>query len=319
MRHAYLVLAHQDGPALRRLVRALRHDGVRFYVHVDARADPAVAAAVRGEPDVALVPPMRVNYKAYSMVEATLRLVRAAMAEGFDYYSLISGTDYPVQPNAHIERVLARSGQQYLSFWRLEDRPSWQHKVQYHYPTEWISQRNPREALPRWVFWAAFRRVRRLAPKRRHPTPFTPYGGSQWWSLTHDCVQDVLTTLDKHPDLARFYRTTESPDEMLFQTIVLNGPLASSVHGYDRYQQWREITRPWQRVPVAQEKRRMLPDEVMNLRYIDWTGELTGEREAPAVLDDRDLSALLRTDCLIARKFDSVRSASLLDALDERR
>lgn len=319
MRHAYLVLAHQDPAALSRLLAALRHENVHFYIHVDDRGDDALVHVAQAQRDVTLVPRRQIRYKAWSMVEATLSLARAALADEHDRYSLISGSDYPIVTNQEICAFLQSADLEYLTFWRLADRPSWQHKLQYHYPVEFISIRDPRSSLPRRVFWAAFRRLRRFAPKRRHPEGLVPYGGSQWWTLTHACLEHALGVLDARPDVRRFYRTTESPDELIFQTIVMNGPFARRVCGYDAYQRWRAKSNPEVRVSIKEEKRRMLPDHEMNLRYIDWSGELTGAREAPAVLDERDLVAVTTSGCLWARKFDSIRSAGLLDEIDRRR
>ena len=60
----------------------------------------------------------------------------------------------------------------------------------------------------------------------------------------------------------------------------------------------------------------MLPEDSFNFRYIDWSGESTGARETPALLDERDWGALVTTPCHFARKFDPVRSARLLDRID---
>ena len=319
MRHAYLVLAHTGPDHVRRLVAALRHPGVSFYVHVDARADTDFRAYLEGQDDVTLVPRVAVRYKAYSIVEATLTLLRAAHGTGHDYYSLVSGSDYPIKSNSYIHDFLAGSREQYLAFWRLQDRPSWQHKVQYHYPVEHISIRDYNKAVLRRVFWASFVRLRSRFPKRVHPAGLVPYGGSQWWSLTADCVAHILEFVAARPDFVRFHRSTESPDEMFFHTIVMNSPFAPTVHGFERYQLWREEVQPWRAVPLVEEKRRMIPDDELNLRYIDWSGELTGRREAPAVLVEDDLPALLSSPCLLARKFDPVRSAALLEELDRRR
>jgi hypothetical protein len=319
MRHAYLVLAHSGPDHVRRLVAALRHPGVAFYVHVDARARADFTTYLEGQDDVVLVPRVAVKYKAFSMVEATLNLLRAAHSANHDYYSLLSGSDYPIKSNSYIHDFLAGSQEQYLAFWRLQDRPSWQHKVQYHYPVEHISIRDYNKAALRRVFWASFVRLRSHFPKRAHPVGLEPYGGSQWWSLTQECVAHVLEFVGARPDFVHFHRSTESPDEMFFQTVIMNSPFAATVHGVERYERWRDEVQPWQPVPLVEEKRRMIPDDELNLRYIDWSGELTGARATPAVLVEEDLPALLSSPCLLARKFDAVRSAALLEELDRRR
>jgi hypothetical protein len=51
---------------------------------------------------------------------------------------------------------------------------------------------------------------------------YKPYGGSQWWSLTGTCVESVLESWLKGGELFDFYRHTLCPDEMLFQTFLMN-------------------------------------------------------------------------------------------------
>ena len=67
------------------------------------------------------------------------------------------------------------------------------------------------------------------------------------------------------------------PDEIFFQTLVLNSPHRDSVVD-------------------------------ANLRYIDWPG--------PRVLRADDLDALLGSGMLFARKFDETVDAEILDLLD---
>ena len=153
-------------------------------------------------------------------------------------------------------------------------------------------------------------------PKRRFPSGMTPYGGSQWWTLTHDCIGYVLEYVHAHKAFVRFYRTTHAPDEGFFQTIVMNSEFATRAANYDTYQAWRKEAEPWRPVSLEAESARKLPDSLFNLRYVDWSEEFSGKREAPAILDEQDFDALRASDCLFARKFDPRRSAVLLDRID---
>jgi hypothetical protein len=120
----------------------------------------------------------------------------------------------------------------------------------------------------------------------------------------------VLESVHTHPSYARFFRYTQSPGELFFQTLILNSPFADRVHRRADYEAWRH-----ERAARGEGLPR-LPEDSFNLRYIDWSGEATGAREAPAVLDERDWDALVASPCHFARKFDAVRSAALLDRID---
>ena len=110
----------------------------------------------------------------------------------------------------------------------------------------------------------------------------------------------------------RFFRYTSSPDEMFFQTIIMNSPWASRVEGFDAYQCWSAD----RTARGLEHDSEMLPEESFNKRYIDWSGETSGERERPAILDERDWQRIVASPSLFARKFDAERSAALLDRSD---
>jgi Core-2/I-Branching enzyme len=78
----------------------------------------------------------------------------------------------------------------------------------------------------------------------------------------------------------RFFEHVFVPDELFFQTLVLNSPHRDSVVD-------------------------------ANLRYIDWS-----TTPGPKVLRTDDLEALLGSGMLFARKFDETVDAEILDLLD---
>ena len=169
----------------------------------------------------------------------------------------------------------------------------------------------------RRAFWSTYGRLQPFMPKKRFPLGMTPWGGSQWWTMTHDCVSYVLDFVGANESFVRFYRTAYAPDEGFFQTIIMNSDFAGRAAHYDLYQRWRTDVRPWTPADRQLEKERMLPEGTFNLRYVDWSGDFDGLREAPAVLDMRDFEALSRSDCLFARKFDERRSEALLERIDQ--
>src|ERR1700730_3570433 len=96
---AYLILAHTDPIQLRRLMKRLENDEAVFYLHVDGKAN--IDAFKRATEDINPVyfcePRSKVTWAAFSVVEATLRLLEAALArEGStcNRFVLLSGADY---------------------------------------------------------------------------------------------------------------------------------------------------------------------------------------------------------------------------------
>jgi len=317
-RLALLLMVHDKPEQLARLVDAMQHEGIRFYVHVDLKSDMApFEVQLAGRDNVRFLRQrVRANWMAFSLVEATLRLLAEARAEGFDYCVLLSGADYPIKSAAQLLDFYGRAQGEYIAFWRLQDRPSWLPKVRYHYLMDripirdWIAGKEP--SYLRRFFWGRFYRYRQYMPVRSFPAGFEPYGGPDWWSLSRGCVDFVLDFVARNPSFVKFYRTASSPGEMFFQTMILNSDWASRVENCEEYWRWSGELGEEER----EAERSMIPDERFNYRYVDWSGERDGLRETPAILDERDWEQLLRSPSHFARKFHPERSAALLERID---
>lgn len=319
MRHAYLILAHDQPDQLLRLIDRISADWVSIYVHVDKKTDFATfGSEVKNRRNVHFLDDrITVNWMGFSIVDATLRLLRRATADGFHYCTLLSGADYPIKSNAFLQSFFGTADKEYIAFWRLSNRPTWLHKVQYFYFIDKIPIRgfaqNSEKSFWRRYFWGRFFKYQKYMPKRRVPGSLVPYGGPDWWTLSFDCVTWILGHIDTHPEIVRFYRRTASPGEMFFQTLILNSPLRNRVNGLDEYESWLA-----NRVETSTDAD-MLPDELFNFRYVDWSGERTGKRDRPAVLDLRDWTSLQSSSAHFARKFDPRRSRALMERIDATR
>jgi hypothetical protein len=126
-----------------------------------------------------------------------------------------------------------------------------------------------------------YRRLHLALPlRRRLPGGLWPYGGSAYWCLERTLVHFVHGYLHENPDYVRFFEHVFVPDELFFQTIIMNSELRDTVENDD-------------------------------LRYLDWSRE-----PAPVVFTRDDLPALLDSGQLFARKFDETVDSAVLDALD---
>jgi hypothetical protein len=92
----------------------------------------------------------------------------------------------------------------------------------------------------------------------------------------------LLDFINAHPKIRRFAKYTWAPDEYLIPTIIMNSPFRETV----------------------------VPD---NYRYLDWSQGGAN----PKILTTKDFEALIKTDKLLARKFDIKVDTTILDMLDE--
>jgi Core-2/I-Branching enzyme len=277
MRIDYLIRAHTAPEQLARLVGRLDEGEARFYIHVNSLTDDAVFTAMqqglRGRDNVVWLPRVECYWGGFSLLQATLVGIEAILASGDlpDHAFLLSGQDYPLRPPREIEAFLeARRGRNLLHYFSLPAE-------------EWAGEGGGLNRV-RWPYFERIRyktRLLRLPIPRRFPQGLEPYGGMALWALTGDALAAVMRFVAERPDVLRFFRRTKMPDELFFQTVLLNGPRATTVEN--------EL-----------------------IHYLDWSD---GSAH-PATLRAADLPKLRASGKLFARKFDASVDSEILDLLD---
>ena len=216
---AYLILAHTAPQQILRAIARLRAPGVVFVVHIDARADNSIHAALLGQPNVHLAPRARCYWGTYGIVQATINCIQTLLALGtpFDYAVLLSGQDYPIKsPDAIAKFFAANAGTEFMEAFPLDQ------------PNRWTDQGGAFQAMARVNRYTVTLRSRTLHLKlpRRFYRGWKPHGGSQWWALSRPAIDWIAGYLARHSALPRYYRHTFIPDESMFQTMLANSPFA---------------------------------------------------------------------------------------------
>jgi hypothetical protein len=127
----------------------------------------------------------------------------------------------------------------------------------------------------------ANRLMRLIGYRRRLPGGMAAWGGSSWWALSQGCIRALLQRIEREPGLCRFFRTVQCPDELFFQTLVMNSPLRDRVLG-------------------------------RNFRHIQWPEQGAPN---PKILDEHDFERIAAAPDHFCRKLDSQASARLLPRL----
>ena len=300
MKIAYLILAHKQPELLHRLVNALNAPNVRFFVHIDLKAD---VEQFRHGLDCGNVSFLRdrikVNYGGYTQMLAMLALLKVGTStDDFHYCIFLSGQDYPIKSNAFIFDYLERNiGTNFINFYPLTENASLTRNIRKYYFVDLLNAFRPGI---RPVFKNFFRFINLFLPERTFFKGMIPYRGSTSWCLTGETakyIADFAASRD-NSKFVRYFKRVMCPDEILIQTIVLNSPFASRCRFYDR--------------DVLTNRTPLMNENKAYLHYVDWDGG----RDNPAILDMRDYNMLERSDRLFARKFDEFRSKELLDSID---
>jgi hypothetical protein len=272
VRLAYIISAYQNLDQLARLIRRLHGDETSVVVHVDKKTDDEaysmLLAALGDVPSVHFLERHTCHWGGFGHVRATLKGIHELKRRDvdFDYLVLLTGQDYPIKSNDFIHTFFEEYREKSFMAYNALPTPSW----------------SPRGGLDRIEYWhlRLYGRHLRLPWRRRFPSGLRPFGGGAYWCLSRECVDLVSDFVAARPDVVDFFKHVDIPDEIFFQTVLINSELRETV----------------------------VND---NLRYIDWT---RGVR--PAVLDIRDLERLRESPKLFARKFDVHHDEEILDLID---
>lgn len=220
---AYLVLAHDHVEQLARLIPHLRSSVADVFIHIDGKVaiDPFERAVGSGAHFVAKRVP--VYWGDYSQLAAILLLLEAALAHPtqYDYFVLLSGTDYPLRSGAEIEQFFYQNrGTEFINCVAM---PS----VAASKPLSRLTDYKGRPGSAGWAMGKARRAAIRygLAPKRDYRfylDSLDPFAGSTWWALTREACVYINRFVAENPKVMKFYENTFNPDEMVIQTILAN-------------------------------------------------------------------------------------------------
>ncbi|MEM7211004.1 MAG: beta-1,6-N-acetylglucosaminyltransferase, partial [Pseudomonadota bacterium] len=111
-RIAFLLLAHKDPEWVIAQAEALTAHGDFIAVHYDGRASDAdfgrIKAALADNPNAALARRVKCGWGEYSLVNATLNLIKVAMRQFRDatHFFLISGDCFPTKSRSYFDEYL---------------------------------------------------------------------------------------------------------------------------------------------------------------------------------------------------------------------
>ncbi|NMH88174.1 beta-1,6-N-acetylglucosaminyltransferase [Flavivirga algicola] len=262
-------------------------EGFEFYIHVDkkSKVPKAVLEKIRERKNVKILSQKyRVNWGGLNHLKSALFLADKALKESDNqYFHLISGQDFPIKNMSQFKTITNSSIlKDYLEYFELPTE-NWANenggfdRIQYYHLLDTLNAKKHIKRL-----WWFVRLQKKFSFKRTIKSKVPKlYGGSTWWSLSRETLQYVIDYTDKRPYLIKRLKYTFCPEEIYFQTVIMNSDFAKKV----------------------------IND---NLRYIDWENNRIGKYNAsPAVLSIADFEKIIVSEKLFARKFEAPISDNL--------
>ena len=284
MKHAYLILAHNEPELLSLLVERL--DDVRndIYIHFDRKLSvfPDIKTLHAGL--YILKDRVDVRWADVSMLEAEYKLFHAVVDSGCEYshHHLISGVDLPLKNQDYIHSFFAQHhGKEFVG---LHQRPMNSHAdraLHYWHPfTRSFRGSGCVFAIKRILRYLVIQTQVLLGIRRNTTIPF--HKGGQWVSITRELIDYLLEQEDR---AFTIFSRTFGADEYFVPTLIWDTPFMERL--FDATDESRGA-----------------------MRYIGW-------RADGRLIDftSQDLPALQQTEYLFARKFNSRDKAFLQEIL----
>ena len=123
MKHAFLIMAHDNLPLLSRLVGRLDDPNSNIYIHVDKKSQQLVHAEDElkmqvKHSKVVFIPRIKVTWGGYSQIQCELNL-RNSVKDKNEYYHFLSGHDYPLTDmRSFLEFFESNRGMEFIGFSR---------------------------------------------------------------------------------------------------------------------------------------------------------------------------------------------------------
>lgn len=238
MKIAYLVLAHQDSRVLQRTVVRLRSPHSRFFVHIDRKTSLTEFERIRSSDVLLSEERVPVYWGGFSIVKATLLLLRQAMnhPQTFDYFVLLSGSDYPLRSSRYVHAFLENHrGAEFISMVKIPNEG-------FGMPLAKVNRIwfEPEQPVCRFLTRSLAKVGLAQRDHRKYLGGLEPFGGSQWWALTRGACEYILNFIERNDKIVTFFRHAPTCDETFFHTILGNAPFRSHARRSLTYADWSD-------------------------------------------------------------------------------
>ena len=269
MKHAFLIMAHDNFELLKFLIELLDNEDCDIYVHVDKKC---IAPELHAEKSRLFVASkIDVRWGDFSQVQAMMFLFSWSFNNSesvkYDYFHLISGVDLPIKPlKDFFEYINKNNGKEFVKLEQSDGKIIPERVTKWHLFTRYYKS----TFLIRNIF-----KVVRFIPEQFLNLFFKRsdlgqiYKGSQWLSLTYSAVDFLIQREDF---INKRFKFCCCPDEEFILTLLCNSPF----------------------------KDKVVND---NLRLIDFERSPNGASPYTWTTSESDLKILSESGAFFARKF----------------
>ncbi len=285
MKHAILILAHNNFSVITALLQQLDTEEIDIYIHINKKVKNYPKFEWISQMKYAklyFVKRFKISYCNYTMVRGVVSLLKESSKRKYDYYHLISGSDLLIKKQKDFLNFFDNNaGKEFVSFcYKYTDD-----KVKYKNYFISLGRQKSKTLSLTFIY---IRRIliniqRKLKIQNKKITCYEVKKGADWYSITHSAVEYLLK---EEPKFKKAFYRAYCPTEFFAATILYNSPFKNSFYGLE-----------------------MENDNDQCLRHIDW------DRGLPYTYTIEDKEILLNSKAMFARKFDENKDMEIVEFL----
>lgn len=294
MKHAFLIIAHNNWQQLKRLMSMLDCENHDIYLHIDRKSSDFVAEHFEKflkHSKLHIFQEYKVYWGGFSQVETELLLLERAAKGKYDYYHIISGADLPLVTMSEFDNFFEKNkGFEFVAYDenKLKNNPEISRRTKYYHFLQNYRRRYKIKALNGlFTFLERCLLVTQIVlhVDRMKHVDWKIHYGSNWVSITHSLTLEILKHKKK---IAEIFSYTNCADELFVQTVAYNCGFYNKVY-------------------------KGMPLESANCRFIDWE---RGGNGNPYTFRTEDYEMLKQQKgYLFARKFSELIDYEVIEKL----
>ncbi len=293
MKHAYLIMAHNEPYILEKLIRLIDDERNDIFLHIDKKwkdFDFTYFKDIVKKSHLYFTERLDVRWGTDKQIKCELLLFEMASKNGkYAYYHLLSGVDLPLVNQDEIHDFFDKNlGKEFVVFDNHESisKSALERISLYHFLVPWARSRNrfKKKFFGKFHF-KSLHLMRKLKIDRTKNENIQFRKGANWISITDDFVRYIL---DNEKKYKKFLKYSFCADELFVQTILYNSDFYSKVFSKQN------------------------DDYIGMKRLIDWN------RGQPYTFRDEDYDMIINSGCFFARKFSTSIDKKIIDRIYEK-
>lgn len=219
MKHAYLIIAHNEFVVLQKLIDSLDEERIDIYVLFDKKVKVLPTLISKKSVVTILKDRVRIYWGHYSQIEAEMLLFKAVAKQNYRYCHLVSGVHLPLySPDFLYDYFEEKYPKQvfspieinsYEKYFKVKRR-SYFIKY-YRHPNALVS----RMSQYAWVFFLRIQKIFKI--QRDRYDDYLKY--SNWVCITQSAVDDLV---HKEEQINKDFKYTFCADEYFVPTVLKN-------------------------------------------------------------------------------------------------